>query len=75
MAISTRSVATPQKPALNSCPMVVNWRPWIDTALDPPQEIYEWKTAIPVMGGTYHAGVRSVVVLIAGEEVNGCTAQ
>ncbi len=55
-------------------PDVVNWRPWIDTALDPPQEICEWNTAVLVMGGTYRAGLRSVVVLIADEEVNGCTA-
>ena len=43
-----------------------NWRRWIDTALDPPQDICEWNTATPVLGGTYRAGARSVVVLIAG---------
>ncbi|HYW39564.1 MAG TPA: glycogen debranching protein GlgX [Terriglobales bacterium] len=52
-----------------------NWRRWIDTALDPPHEICEWNTAVPVQGGTYRAGARSVVVLIAGEGVNGCTAR
>jgi isoamylase len=51
-----------------------NWRRWIDTALDPPHEICEWHGAVPVLGGTYRAGARSVVVLIAGEGVNGCTA-
>ncbi len=50
------------------------WRQWIDTAMDPPHEICQWSTAAPVLGGTYHAGPRSVVVLIAGEGVNGCTA-
>ncbi len=44
-----------------------HWRRWIDTALDPPHEICEWNTEIPVLGGTYRAGPRSVVVLIAGE--------
>lgn len=44
-----------------------NWRRWIDTALDPPHDICEWNTAVPVVGGTYRAGARSVVVLIAGE--------
>jgi glycogen operon protein len=44
-----------------------NWRRWIDTALDPPYEICEWNTAVPVPGGRYRAGSRSVVVLIAGE--------
>jgi isoamylase len=48
-----------------------NWRRWIDTALDPPHEISEWNEAVPVLGGTYRAGARSVVVLVAGEAVNG----
>ena len=43
-----------------------NWRRWIDTALDPPHDICEWNTAVPVAGGAYRAGARSVVVLIAG---------
>jgi glycogen operon protein len=42
------------------------WRRWIDTALDPPNEIVEWTAAPPVRGQTYHAGSRSVVVLISG---------
>jgi glycogen operon protein len=44
-----------------------NWRRWIDTALDPPHDICEWNTAVPVAGGAYLAGARSVVVLMAGE--------
>jgi glycogen operon protein len=44
------------------------WRRWIDTSLDPPNEIVEWQTAGPVPGGTYHAGPRSVVVLIKQKE-------
>ena len=44
-----------------------NWRRWIDTALDPPHEICEWNAEQPVLGTTYRAGARSVVVLIAGE--------
>jgi len=48
-----------------------NWRGWIDTALDPPHDICKWNKAAPVLGGTYRAGARSVVVLIAGEAVNG----
>jgi pullulanase/glycogen debranching enzyme len=43
------------------------WRRWIDTALDRPHEISEWNTEKPVVGTTYRAGPRSVVVLIAGE--------
>ncbi len=42
------------------------WRRWIDTALDPPQEIVEWQTAQPVPGGIYHAAPRSVIVLACG---------
>jgi glycogen operon protein len=44
-----------------------NWRRWIDTALDPPQEICEWHVGVPVLAGTYRAGPRPVVVFIAGE--------
>jgi isoamylase len=48
-----------------------HWRRWIDTGLDPPHEISEWNEAVPVLGGTYRAGGRSVVVLVAGELANG----
>jgi isoamylase len=44
-----------------------NWWRWIDTALDPPNDICEWKADKPVVGTTYRAGPRSVVVLLAGE--------
>jgi isoamylase len=46
------------------------WRRWIDTALEPPNEICEWDKAVPIISGTYRAGARSVVVLIAGEGMN-----
>lgn len=46
-----------------------NWRRWIDTALDSPHDICEWKSAAQIPHGKYHAGARSVVVLIAGEAV------
>ena len=42
------------------------WRRWIDTFLPSPQDIVEWKAAVPVSGNSYHAGPRSVVILIAG---------
>ena len=41
------------------------WRRWIDTALDPPDEIMEWQMAPPVADRSYHAGPRSVAVLFA----------
>ncbi len=44
-----------------------NWRRWIDTALDPPDDICEWNTEKPIVGATYRAAPRSVVVLIAGQ--------
>ena len=43
-----------------------NWWRWIDTALDPPHEICGWNAEKPVLGTTYRAGARSVVVLLAG---------
>jgi glycogen operon protein len=42
------------------------WRRWIDTALNPPQDIVEWQTAQPVSGVIYRAAARSVVVLAYG---------
>ena len=41
------------------------WRRWIDTALDPPNEIADFQAAQPIMGPSYRAGPRSVVVLIS----------
>jgi isoamylase len=42
------------------------WRRWIDTTLDSPDDIAEWRNATLVRGSTYRAGPRSVVVLICG---------
>jgi len=39
------------------------WRRWIDTALDPPDEICDWHSAPLVSGRIYGAGPRSVAVL------------
>jgi isoamylase len=39
------------------------WKRWVDTSLDPPQDIVPWRTAPAVPGATYMAGARSVVVL------------
>jgi isoamylase len=47
-----------------------NWWRWIDTALDPPHEISEWNAEKPILGTTYRAGARSVVVLIASDGLN-----
>jgi glycogen operon protein len=47
------------------------WHRWIDTALDPPDEIVEWQKAPPVPGQTFHAGARSVVMLVAGSGLLG----
>jgi len=39
------------------------WRRWIDTALDSPEDIVEWRQAQPFPDHTYPAEARSVVVL------------
>jgi glycogen operon protein len=39
------------------------WRRWIDTALEPPNDIAPWCEAPPISGLSYRAGARSVVVL------------
>ena len=49
--------ATPQAP----------WRRWIDTSLDSPQDIVEWKNAPLVTSPTYQAESRSVVILTTHE--------
>jgi glycogen operon protein len=47
------------------------WLRWIDTALDPPNEIVEWRRSPPISGSTYRAGPRSVVVLFTNLESEG----
>lgn len=41
------------------------WRRWIDTSLEPPQDIVPWENASLVPGPAYRAGPRSVVVLFS----------
>jgi glycogen operon protein len=41
------------------------WRRWVDTALDSPYDIVPWQGLVPVLGQTYRAGPRSVVVLFS----------
>jgi glycogen operon protein len=47
------------------------WHRWIDTALEPPQDIVEWRAAPRFTGSLYRAGARSVAVLIAGGGLDG----
>jgi isoamylase len=39
------------------------WRRWIDTFLNSPDDIVDWRAATPIDRATYRAGPRSVVVL------------
>ena len=39
------------------------WRRWIDTALQAPEDIVEWRAASAITGCTYRSGPRSSVVL------------
>jgi glycogen operon protein len=41
------------------------WRRWIDTSLESPDDIIEWRAALPVATPTYRAGPRSVIALYA----------
>jgi isoamylase len=41
-----------------------SWRRWIDTFLDPPEDIVRWEDAPALGAGSYRAGPRSVVVLL-----------
>ncbi|HYL85472.1 MAG TPA: glycogen debranching protein GlgX [Candidatus Angelobacter sp.] len=42
-----------------------SWRRWIDTTLESPNDIVLWETAPAVLGRTYMAGPRSMVVLFS----------
>jgi glycogen operon protein len=39
------------------------WRRWIDTALEPPNDIFEWQMSPSILGASYPAQGRSVIVL------------
>jgi len=41
------------------------WRRWIDTSLDPPHDIVPWESTPTVVGHSYRAAPRSVVMLLA----------
>ena len=43
----------------------IKWQRWIDTSLDPPNDITNWESAPLVSGYNYLAEARSVVALIA----------
>jgi glycogen operon protein len=45
-----------------------SWRRWIDTALDPPDDICERNAEVAVEGASYRAAARSVVILVAPED-------
>ena len=40
-----------------------SWKRWIDTFLEPPQDLVAWQDAPAVAGSTYRTGPRSIVVL------------
>jgi glycogen operon protein len=41
------------------------WQRWIDTALESPEDIVDWKMAPRLLGNVYQAEARSVVVLFS----------
>ena len=43
-----------------------HWRRWIDTALEPPEDVCRWTEATPIYESKYAAAPNSVVVLVAG---------
>ncbi len=47
------------------------WRRWIDTSLDSPEDIVPWQDAAAFSGSSYRAEARSVVVLWAPLAVQG----
>jgi isoamylase len=51
----------PPRPSGKPC----SWRRWIDTSLDSPHDIAEWKLSPAISGASYKADARSMVVLFA----------
>lgn len=49
------------------------WRRWIDTYLDPPNDIVPWEESPPVQNNTYPVGDRSVVMLFTTTPPSGLT--
>jgi glycogen operon protein len=47
------------------------WRRWIDTSLESPEDIAPWQAAPLLLGSTYRAEARSVVVLLRQDEIHG----
>jgi isoamylase len=41
------------------------WKLWIDTGLDSPEDIVPWRKARPIAGHSYKVGARSIAVLYA----------
>jgi isoamylase len=56
---------------LPKLPTSRQWRRWIDTSLDTPDDIVPWQTAPPITDHTYQAGPRSVVMLWSELETEG----
>jgi glycogen operon protein len=46
-------------------PTTGQWRRWIDTGLDSPEDIVPWREAVPVASVRYRARPRSVIVLFS----------
>jgi glycogen operon protein len=44
------------------------WRRWIDTSLESPNDIVSWETATLVPGSKYTVAARSVVLLVASHQ-------
>jgi glycogen operon protein len=44
------------------------WKRWIDTSLNAPEDIVPWKDARPCLGNNYRVGPHSVAVLYAPAE-------
>jgi glycogen operon protein len=50
------------------------WRRWIDTALESPHDIDDWREAPPTSSEPYRVEPHSVVMLIAGQAVGASDA-
>ena len=56
----------PQAFELPAPPHKGTWLRVVDTSLDPPDDLVEPGTEVPIKSGVYQVGARSAVVLMSG---------
>ena len=51
------------------------WRRWIDTSHESPEDICEWRCSLPVTTTHYNVQARSLAILLVKETHSGVTTK